>query len=380
MEPPGCGRLAGGLLGEAVAREVHEFPALVVGRQQVLDHLLLGVERLQVAQTHRLDSDLDKLALRQARRTLLLLEEVAAGLHEGALRNQTHDLGACDAQPAGSRRTAHLVESHVQRRDGDVRDVHRHLGDAVLLDEPADRLRRLQRAGLHDRLAVLVLEGLAHGRTALAHGTALLTHVERNGVGAARGGGVEVVVHGDQEVAGTDGRSARAGHTLVERAGTEVGRLLLARHAFGQRLIFALAADGQVAALRREGRSLVAVGRHAQLAGDALGQLAGQGGALFERDAGDGNQGQHVGGAHAGMRAVVVAHVDQLGSLAHAAERRLDHRFRLADEGHDRTVGRLARIDVEQFDALHGFDGRRDLADDVLVAALAEVGHAFNLS
>ena len=55
------------------------------------------------------------------------------------------------------------------------------------------------------------------------------------------------------------------------------------------------------------------------------------------------------------MRAVVVRMSISSAAFAHAAERRLDHRFRLADESHDRTVGRLARIDVEQFDALHRF-------------------------
>ena len=77
------------------------------------------------------------------------------------------------------------------------------------------------------------------------------------------------------------------------------------------------------------------------------------------------------------MRAVVLRHVDQFGGLLHPFEGGLDDRLGLADESYDRTVGRLARVDVEQFDALDGFDRRRDLPDDVLVAALAEIGHAF---
>ena len=147
---------------------------------------------------------------------------------------------------------------------------------------------------------------------------------------------------------------------------------------FGQRLVLALAADGQIAPLGGKGRCLVAVGRNGQLVGDAACQRARQIGALLERDARDGDQRQHVGGAHAGVGAVVAAHVDQLRRPLHAPEGRLDHRFGFTHEGDDRAVGRLARIDVEQLDALDRLDRRRNLADYSLVAPLAEVGDALH--
>lgn len=82
-------------------------------------------------------------------------------------------------------------------------------------------------------VAVGIPDHLARDRIALADGTALFAHVEGDGVGAARGGGIEVEIHGDQEIARTDGRGARAGYPLVERTRPEIGRRLLVRQLFG---------------------------------------------------------------------------------------------------------------------------------------------------
>ncbi len=73
---------------------------------------------------------------------------------------------------------------------------------------------------------------------------------------------------------------------------------------------------------------------------------------------------------------MVLAHVDQLGGPLHALKRRLDHRFGFADEGHDRAVGRLARIDIQKFHSIDRLDRIGDLPDDGLVASLAKVGNA----
>ena len=113
--------------------------------------------------------------------------------------------------PRASAFAAHLVESRVERRSGDVGDVHRNLRDAVLLDEPADGLRGRERPGLHHGIPRGVLHHAARDRVALADGTPLFAHVEGDGVGAARGGGVQVEVHGDQEVARPDGRGPPCG-------------------------------------------------------------------------------------------------------------------------------------------------------------------------
>ena len=55
---------------------------------------------------------------------MLLLEEVLAGIDEGALGHQTHDFGTGDAHATILCATAHLVEGHVQRRGVDVGNIH----------------------------------------------------------------------------------------------------------------------------------------------------------------------------------------------------------------------------------------------------------------
>ena len=75
---------------------------------------------------------------------------------------------------------------------------------------------------------------------------------------------------------------------------------------------------------------------------------------------------------------MVLPHIDELPGLLHAEKRRLDHRLRLAHEGHHRTVRCVARVHVEQFHTLHTLNLVGNLFDDSHVAALAEIGHALN--
>ena len=150
------------------------------------------------------------------------------------------------------------------------------------------------------------------------------------------------------------------------------------RQFLGQGLVLPGAAHGEVFPFGRKGRGLVAIGRNAQFVGDTPGQRARQFGALRKRDARNRYQRQHVGGPHAGMRPLVAAHIDQFGRPLHPGKSGLDDRFGFADEGHDRAVGRLAGVHVEQFDAPGGLDGRGDLPDHGLIASLAEIGNAFN--
>ena len=146
----------------------------------------------------------------------------------------------------------------------------------------------------------------------------------------------------------------------------------------GQRLILAGAADRQILPLGAEGRRLVAVGRDVQFAGDAFGQVTGQRRALFQRNPRNRDQRQDVRGAHARVRPLVAAHVDQLRGPLHAGKGRSDNRFGVADEGYDRAVGRLARIHIKHLHAARRLDGRHDLSDHLLVASLAEIGHALH--
>ena len=115
-----------------------------------------------------------------------------------------------------------------------------------------------------------------------------------------------------------------------------------------------------------------------QFVGNPPGQLPRQRGTLLERNARDGHQRQHVRGTHAGMGSLMMPHVDPLGRGLHPGKGRLDDRLGFSDEGYDRTVRRLARIDIEHLHASGRLDRRNDLPDHLLVASLAEIGDALH--
>lgn len=264
----------------------------------------------------------------------------------------------------------------MEGRGGRIGDVHRHLHYAVFVDIPTYCLSAFERAGLHQRLAVLVFERLAGELAALTHGAPLLANVEGDGVGAPRGGAVEVEVHGYEEVAGTYRRRARAGELVVPRAIAVVGAVAAA-HALGQTLVFTAAAYGEVLALGPQCRCLVGIHGDAELVGHALPQLAGKLGTFGQRDARHGHERANVGGAHTRMRPVVTAHVNQFRRALYALEGGFGHRFRLAGKGYYCAVGGLAWINVQQRNTFDGLDGLRDTLDYLFIAALAEIGHAF---
>ena len=82
--------------------------------------------------------------------------------------------------------------------------------------------------------------------------------------------------------------------------------------------------------------------------------------------------------AEAGVFAVVLRHVDQLGGLSGRPEGRLLDRFGFADERDDGAIGALARVHVQQADALDALDGGGDLADHGTVSALGEIGNTLD--
>ncbi len=278
------------------------------------------------------------------------MQEIFSGLHQRAFRNKADNLCAGDADSAGGSRAGHLVKSYMQGCLGDVGDIHRNLSDSIFVDEPSDCLGAFQRSGLHDGLAVLVLERFAGHFTSLAHRTAFLAHVKSDGVCAAGRCGVQVEVDGDEEIAGADCGCAGAGCSLVKRAVAEVRPLAFVIHLFGKRLIFAGAAHRQVLAFGNEGSRFIAIGGDTQFVGHTLGQLAGEFGTFLQGDTADWDERAHIGCAHAGVSTVVIAHVDELGGAPYALECSLDHGLRLADESHDRTVGGLTRVDIKKFD------------------------------
>ena len=75
---------------------------------------------------------------------------------------------------------------------------------------------------------------------------------------------------------------------------------------------------------------------------------------------------------------MMIAHVDQFGSLLYALECRFGHGLRFTHESDYCAVGRFTWIDVQKFDVLYRSNGCGDGIDHRAVASLAEVGHALN--
>ena len=171
----------------------------------------------------------------------------------------------------------------MQGRGVDVGDVHRHLGDAIFFDVPADGLAAPEQAG--DPAAVGAL-------------AALLPHVAGDLGGQLRGSGIEVEVDGDEEVARADVGGAAAGGPFVPAA-AEVRPLVRVGHPGLQALVFADAAHREVLPLRPIGSRFIAETGDAELPEHPLREPARHGGALGERDPGHGDQREHVDGARA---------------------------------------------------------------------------------
>ena len=306
---------------------------------------------------------------------MLLLEEIPAGIEHGVQRHQADQFRASHTHAAGLRFGTDFVERHVDRRDADVGEVHGNLGDAVFLDEPADALNAFQRAGDPDVVAGVVFGDRPGQWIAFALLAAFLAHVEGNGVGPTGGSRIEVDVVGYEKIPGAHRRGARFG---IELRRPEVGFPFGFGELVFQPLVFSGAYDGQVAALVREGCVFVAIDRDADFLAEAPRQLAGMLGGFFHGNVRDRNQRADVGGSESRVFAVVLAHVDEPGGFLHCPERGFDHRFRRSDEGDHRAVGGLARIDIQQRDALDSFDFVGDLLDDVQIAPFAEIGHALD--
>ena len=162
-----------------------------------------------------------------------------------------------------------------------IGDIHRHLCDAILIDEPSNGLSCLKRSRLIDGFPVLVFLYFPGNGVSFPHGATLLAHVKRDGIGASGRGGVEVKVGCDEEIARTNGGHTRALNAFVDRACAKIGLLSLGGKLLGQCFILTLPAHGEVLPFGFEGRSLVAIARNLQFVGNALGQFACQFGTFF---------------------------------------------------------------------------------------------------
>ena len=367
-------RLRGGLVGEGAHRHRHE-PSEPGVAEPVLDDAVFGDEGAELVEAEGADRDLDELGLGNADRALLLGEVVPAGIAECRERDQADQLAPSHPHAARLGGAADFIESDVRGSDAQVHEVHRDLRDAVLLDEPPDRLHRLERAGAHHRVPCGVLDLLPGEGVPLTLGTPDLAHVEGDGVGATGGGGIEVHVECHQKVARPDDRGAALG---VERLGAEVWGPSLFLHPPLEPFVFPGADDREVLPGRIGLRRFIRVDRDAEFFPDPFAEGAGVLRRLRHTDPRDRDQGADVRGAHPGMFAVVLPHVDQFGRFGDAAEGRLDHRRGGAGEGHHGAVSGLPRVHVQELGALDRLEPGGDAADDLRVAAFGEVRHAFD--
>src|SRR6185312_2355651 len=163
-------------------------------------------------------------------------------------------------------------------------------------------------------------------------------------------GGIEVDVVGDEELAGADHGGAGGGvKPAVRKREAEVGSAVrVDLDLFPHALELTLANVFQAAALG------AACGRLIEVDGDLIatpdlgsGPLR-QADTVLQRGTFEGDKGNYVGGAEAGMSALVAAQVNALGGEADGAHGGFRHRLRLAGNGDDGAIVVVIHLAVEQ--------------------------------
>ena len=363
--------LAGGLVGEGPQVQAHE-PGLCRVTQEIFDHPLLRLERGQFVEPERADGNLDEFLFGHAHGALLLAQKITARVEQRLQRHQADELGARHAEAALAGGAADLVEGHVHGSHREVRKIDRHLGHAVFLDEPADGLHGLQRARDVERLTDGILHHLACGVLLRA---ARLAHVERHGIGAARGRGVEIDIVGDEQLPGPDDGGAAF---RVKFGGTKVGLPLRPHDLLRESLVFAGANHGEILPGRIRLGVFVEIDRQPEFAPHPFAQAPRVLGRFRHGNASNGDQRADIRRAHAGVLAGVPGHVDDFAGLLDRPVSRFRDRRRRAHERHHRAVRRLAGVDVEQLDARHGLNLIGDQANHRRITAFAEIRYAFD--
>ena len=77
------------------------------------------------------------------------------------------------------------------------------------------------------------------------------------------------------------------------------------------------------------------------------------------------------------MGTMMTAHVDETACKGYSAKSRFADGFGRTDKGNNGAIGGLSGIYVEEFDAFAALDFGANGTDDVHVASLTEVWHAF---
>src|SRR2546428_764504 len=96
------------------------------------------------------------------------------------------------------------------------------------------------------------------------------------------------------------------------------------------------------------------------------------------RDARDGDKGEDVESSHPWMFALVTIHVDPLHGLLRTSERGLGDTSAIANERDYGAIVVRVHLLIKDSDPGDGADGLRDCVDDILAAALGEIGDALD--
>jgi hypothetical protein len=196
-----------------------------------------------------------------------------------------------------------------------------------------------------------------------------------DGAGGGDVGLLEVDVVSDEETAGSDGGGSGS---FVELWAADVGATCgVAEGSVTEALELAAANIFEEDAVGAGSGCSVEVDGNAVAAPDKEAGLAGEDGAVGEGCSADGDEGDDVGGADAGMNAVLGGEVDEFSGSAGGADGGFDDAFGRASEGDDGAVVGGVEGPVEETHAVN-LRGGDDLFDFGGVGAFREVWDALD--
>ena len=235
----------------------------------------------------------------------------------------------------------------MQRRLGDIGNIHGNLSYAVFLDKPTNRFRPFQCSRNHNRISVLILQRFSGNLIPFPFRTPFFPHIERNGIGTAGRGSIQIEIHSNQEITRTDYRSSRTGNPLIINGRPEIGSPLRIRHFLSQSFILTGTAYGKVTAFRNLCRFFITINRNRKLFAYPSSQFARISYRFLHRNPGYRNQRQHIRRSDTGMFPRMFPHIDNLRRLFYRTESRFTYSLGLSDKRNDRTVGRCSRINIQ---------------------------------
>ena len=270
---------------------------------------------------------------------------------ERPARHQAHDLAPPNRHAVGGGFARHGVKDRAERSRLEIRQVHRDLCAVLRFQFQAHRFNTWKAA---------------------ARGPDLLCNLFRE----RDVGRVQVDIISNQKFARAHHR--RAG-SRVEGVFAEVGppigiRLYLLAHAFELPLADVL----KISPLRPARRGLVKKGRDLKAPPGSFRHLLGDAHAIVKRHAEDRDKGDDVGRSQPRVRALLMIQINQVSSLANAAQGGLADGLARPGQGDDRAVVVGVHLLVEQVNLRHGEHGLDNRLHFGFVPAFAEVWNAFD--